>query len=109
MSKHNRKRRANTTKRVTGLVESTSNVKPVRRGQVAMLTHNPNTQPTYTDHTFEKYVSQGYTRNELIFACIDRTAKTAAQVKPKVYRKRDNEHLPTHPLQLLLERPNPLM
>lgn len=66
-------------------------------------------QPYYELQTFENYVTHGYRKNELIFACIEAHQLTAASVSYRVYDRRSGEELPDHPLRRLLERPNPFM
>lgn len=65
-------------------------------------------KPVYSNINFESMVRHGWRKNELIFACVDRTANTAAQVKLKVKDTKGNE-LPDHPLRRLLRNPNPYM
>lgn len=68
-----------------------------------------NMTPTYTAPHFEKYVREGYRRNELIFACIAKTANTAASVSLRVFTADGKTELPGHPLRALIQRPNPFM
>lgn len=65
--------------------------------------------PSYSDASFEALVKHGWRKNELIFACITKTAATASFVRLSVRRKRDGEELPDHPLRLLIQNPNPFM
>lgn len=65
-------------------------------------------QPHYERATFENFVTHGLRKNELIFACIDADAVTAASVRFAVYGK-DDEEMPDHPLRQLLSHPNPHM
>jgi HK97 family phage portal protein len=64
-------------------------------------------EPTYPEVSFEVMAREGWRKNELIFACINKTAKTASQIELKVYQ--DDEEVPAHPLKALLQRPNPYM
>ena len=66
-------------------------------------------QPTYNDFSFTNFWEYGWRRNELIFACINKTANTASQVHLKVRRKGELDPLDDHPLALLLKRPNRYM
>jgi HK97 family phage portal protein len=68
-----------------------------------------NDNPLYSETSFESLVKHGWRKNELIFACISKTANTSAQVELKVYRDRDGEELPEHPLKKLIQRPNSFM
>lgn len=65
--------------------------------------------PDYWDRTFENYVKEGYRRNEIIYACVNVTANTAASIALQVHARKDDILLPDHPLQLLLNRPNRMM
>lgn len=65
--------------------------------------------PTYIEASFENLVKHGWRKNELIYACIDKTAKTASFVNLQVTRRRDGEKLDDHPLRRLIQHPNPFM
>ena len=64
-------------------------------------------QPTYPEASFENMVRYGWRRNELIFACISKTAATASFIALEV--KSNDKALDNHPLRQLLQRPNPFM
>lgn len=66
-------------------------------------------RPSYGSHNFGTYVREGYKKNELIFACIERASKTSAQISLRVRSQKDQEPLPDHPLQKLIDRPNRFM
>lgn len=61
------------------------------------------------DAQFENLVRFGWRRNEVIFACITKTAKTASQVELKVYDDASGKELADHDLKKLIQRPNPQM
>lgn len=65
--------------------------------------------PTYIEASFENLAKHGWRKNELIYACISKTAATASFVRLSVRRARDGEELPEHPLRKLIQRPNPFM
>ena len=65
--------------------------------------------PEYSEAHFETMVRQGWRKNELIFACVDKTANTAAQVELKVKSKSGASELMDHPLKKLIQAPNPYM
>ena len=65
--------------------------------------------PTYPSRGFEPNVREGYGRNELIYACIAYKANSASQARMVVERESDGEKLKQHPLQQLIDRPNPFM
>jgi len=64
--------------------------------------------PAYSRIRYETMAKEGYRKNELIHACIQKTANTSSQVRLKVYSDK-NEELPDHPLAKLIKQPNPLM
>jgi HK97 family phage portal protein len=54
------------------------------------------------------YADEGYGLNPTVFACIDLISKSFARVPLKVMTKGDKpEHLTEHPLQKLIDQPNP--
>lgn len=89
------------------------NVPEVAANQIlAMLANANNRIPTYTQVNFDNLVKQGFAKNELIYAAINKICMTAASVKLKVYdnsNPRMPKELPNHPLRKLIEHPNPLM
>jgi len=66
-------------------------------------------KPSYPEVNFETMAKQGYRKNELIFACISKTANSASQVALRVYDKKSEQEIPDHPLRQLIERPNSQM
>ena len=63
-------------------------------------------KPAYPEVSFETMAKQGYRKNELIFACIAKTASSASQVALRVYDKKSEQELPEHPLRQLIQAPN---
>lgn len=63
----------------------------------------------YPEFIYENLVKHGWRKNELIFACISATADTAASLHLLVHDKKSGKELPDHPLQKLIESPNPFM
>jgi HK97 family phage portal protein len=66
-------------------------------------------QPQYSEVSFESMVKQGWRKNELIFACIAKTADTAAQIQLQVVKPGKDDPIKDHPLKQLISRPNPFM
>lgn len=64
--------------------------------------------PMYSGGGFDNILNSGWRANELIYACVSKTAKTASQVRIVVKDKAGKE-LPDHPLAKLLATPNPEM
>lgn len=65
-------------------------------------------RPHYSAISYDTVVKEGWRKNELIYACVDRTARTASQVATKVIDSKGNE-LDDHPLRRLLSNPNSYM
>jgi len=66
-------------------------------------------RPEYPETNFYNLVSNGWRRNELIYACVNKTAHTSSQVELEVEDTRTDETLSEHPLKALLQAPNPFM
>jgi HK97 family phage portal protein len=77
------------------------------RSKVSMEDDWEGLTATYSGTAFQSLVTHGYHKNELMFACISKTANTASQVGMKFY-KRDKE-LEIHPAKQLIQAPNPFM
>lgn len=65
--------------------------------------------PQWSNTNFAAMVKYGWRRNELIFACLNKTANTASQVNLRTYSKSGSKELPEHPARKLIEKPNPFM
>ena len=65
-------------------------------------------RPIYPDFRFEPLAKEGYRRNELIFACLNKTAAASASIALSVQDKQGTV-LPEHPIKQLIQRPNPFM
>lgn len=64
------------------------------------------TTPTYHSTDFRSNYEHRYRKNELIYACIEKTAKASSQIDMKVKNVRSNVWLKQHPLEQLFNRPN---
>ena len=64
--------------------------------------------PSYPEASFENMVRFGWRRNELIFACVSKTAATASFVS-LVVKGANDKPIDDHPLRQLIRRPNPFM
>ena len=60
----------------------------------------------YPDVSLERLAREGYRSNEVIYACVREIATTTAEVRLRV-ETADGAPQPGHPLQRLLDRPNP--
>lgn len=65
-------------------------------------------KPVYSLINFETMVREGWRTNELIYACISKTANTAAQMQITLKDQR-GEPFEEHPFLDLMRRPNPHM
>ena len=63
-------------------------------------------KPVYAGTKFSALAREGWRKNELIFACIDRTALTVSQVHMDIQDSKTGKILEQHPLKQLLQRPN---
>lgn len=84
-------------------------VRRVPTGSIVSLMFNDDNTPTYPSHSFEVFTKDGYTRNELIFACINRTANAAASIKMLAKNKKSGAEIADSAFRILMARPNPLM
>ncbi len=64
--------------------------------------------PSYPEASFENMVRFGWRKNELIFACVSKTAATASFVN-LVVKGSNDKPIDDHPLRQLIRRPNPFM
>ncbi len=68
-----------------------------------------NDQPIWSGSNFAQLATSGFSKNELIYACIQASAMTAASVTLKVHRTGDDAPVEDHPLAALIRNPNPFM
>lgn len=66
--------------------------------------------PSYPEPSFSSFASNGFTKNELVYACIMEKATSLPEAPLRVFPG-DGSGAPreNHPLRLLLSNPNPLM
>lgn len=67
-------------------------------------------QPKWTKWTTEAAVNEGYKISVWVYASINKKAKAAASVPWHVYKRNaagERERVPNHPLQMLIDKPNP--
>ncbi len=67
------------------------------------------TTPQYPQPNPYTLANEGYRRNELIYACINKWMKAIAEAPLRVYDNRGKtpDELPDHPLRTLVRQPNP--
>jgi HK97 family phage portal protein len=68
-------------------------------------------KPIYTDWSGDKAIKDGYKASSYVFKSIEKKATAAASVPWKVYKLKNNqwEEQQGHPLEALIEQPNPFM
>lgn len=68
-------------------------------------------QPLSTPRNFEAFAREGYQKNDIVFACIEKIAVACAGIKWEAYNKRlggKDVELESHPILDLLNNPNPM-
>jgi HK97 family phage portal protein len=62
-------------------------------------------------HNYWRFAIEGFSRNEIVFACVEELATSAAEPRLCVVRKTSSgpEQIHDHPVLDLFERPNPFM
>lgn len=80
---------------------------PAQRGLYLMT----GGRPQFTPAKFDQLAKKGFEQNVTVFACVSQIASSAAGVPWKVYRRNRKDGsaswVPDHPLQKLMDRPNP--
>lgn len=64
--------------------------------------------PLYQKESYYRYALEGYSRNEITFACIEELATSAAEPRMKALDA-SGEDIESHPILDLLDRPNPFL
>ena len=80
--------------------------KEVKQFAITMTSFVRPGQAVWMKRDAKAYAEEGYNRNVIVFRCVDIIAKAIASV-PLQVTDLDGKPLPDHPLQKLLERPNP--
>lgn len=68
-------------------------------------------QPVSTPANFMGFTREGYQKNAIVYTCVQKIATACAGIDWDVYNKRKGgtpQELEEHPLDVLLDRPNPL-
>jgi len=68
---------------------------------------NTATNPQYSPAGYYTYAKEGYEENDLIRRGIDFVGVSIAEAPLTVYTDKDDTAIPNHPLDLLLQNPNP--
>lgn len=80
---------------------------PSQRGFSASVPVWQAGQAQLPDAKYSTYATEGYMKNELVFACIEELATSAAE--PRMQARIGDKWVKTHPIVTLLGRPNPFM
>lgn len=64
--------------------------------------------PLYQKQSYYRYAMEGYSSNEIVFACIEELATSAAEPRMKALDQA-GEDIESHPILDLLDRPNPFL
>lgn len=94
--------------------------RPIDRDQVAakegraidfLLSRWQRNQPTYSPHNYFSLAREGYSKNEVVYACVNERATSFTSAPLRVYRDGESgpEEIPTHGLRQLMTRPNAIM
>lgn len=94
--------------------------RPIDRDQVAakegraidfLLSRWQRNQPTYSPHNYFSLAREGYSKNEVVYACVNERATSFTSAPLRVYRDGVSgpEEIPTHGLRQLMIRPNAIM
>ena len=67
--------------------------------------YQPIGKPVWSSREYKKFADEAYIKNVIAHRCVKTIAASASSIRWQVTR--DGVHLPTHPLQKLLSRPNP--
>ncbi len=95
-----------------GLIDSIKGLlarRGVKEAVTAIIPSWASGKPNYNGIKFEELLRYGWRQNELIHACISKTAHTAAQVELKVYSRKSGDEVIDHPLKQIIQKPNPQM
>lgn len=88
-------------------LRQTKNIDPMAAPQPSNQRINP-AVADYPAPEYGEWAQAGYSRNELVFACIFEKMTTTAEAPLKVFSKSKGDALDNHALRQLIERPNPL-
>lgn len=84
-------------------------LKSLNAGQMLPVTQSG--KPIYSKWDAEQAIEQGYKASTYVYKSIERKAAAAASVPWKVYKLKSDkwEEVPGHPIEALLDQPNPFM
>ena len=69
--------------------------------------YQPLGKAVWSDRNYEMFAREGYIKNVVGYKCVSMLARSASSVKLMVYDKKTNKKIENHPLELLLNNPNP--
>ena len=69
--------------------------------------YQPLGKAVWSDRNYEMFAREGYIKNVVGYKCVSMLARSASSVKLMIYDKKTNKKIENHPLELLLNNPNP--
>ncbi len=69
--------------------------------------YQPLGKAIWSDRNFEVFAREGYIRNVITYKCVSMLARSASSVPIMVYDKTTNKRIEDHPIEKLLQNPNP--
>lgn len=70
--------------------------------------YQPLGKAMWSDRSFEVFAREGYIKNVIAYKCISMLARSASSIPIFVYNKKTNKRIENHPIEKLLQNPNPL-
>lgn len=67
--------------------------------------------PQYSTHSYERFARECYSKNELVYACVEELCTSASEPRLAAYRKGqpEPEKIDEHPVLDLFDHPNPFL
>ncbi len=91
------------------LARTLGSLRTTKAQTVSLVTAYQAGQPAFPDYNYETLYREGYSKNELVFGCIEEWATDFAEPPLRAYRATPNgaEIVPDHPAVQLWTTPNP--
>lgn len=89
-----------------------SDMKEQKAFTPGMMSNNLNNQPIWSDWSTENAIQSGMKSSTYVYACVDRLMKSVASIPWNAYVKNSKgewEEAHDHPLEQLIQNPNPFM
>lgn len=69
--------------------------------------YQPLGKAVWSDRNYEMFAKEGYIKNVIGYKCVSMLARSASSVQLMVYNKKTNQRIENHPIETLLNNPNP--